>query len=170
MEAKTKEILGRIVIAGIAAWLIALIPTCAHAALTAEQATLVQWRGADYKCRSDPLNDGGACARRDHYSKTLAAHGWARLDHDVWASPDEQMAFALVVRNSPHGDNEIDAVHRAVSDLRGFIPHDDVIVALWREHRESIQWDSPARWAILSEAVREIIAAHDPNDIRFMLN
>lgn len=173
MNARTKNFLGVWFLAAVAAVLIAVIPTCGHAASVAE------WERLNDLCRGAQIEPdrNPDCARREREARALIKAGYIAENHDVWVSQDQYRAWRLIFRTyGAQGQQNVyslmsimpammQAMARAVPLPQLFAIWNDPDIRAWARDA------SPAGWAMMSEGMHQIENAHaQENNVLYTLD
>lgn len=171
MDYRIKRQIGAIVGGAVLALVIALAARDAHADPATVQLIAAFDRVND-ACLGAPLRADGkyapACVERDRAARALGRAGYERSRHDVWfRSADMRTLYALTRVATADARRPEDAPRglRALVRLAGL--SDVELLAIWQQHAPEFRDTDPAAWAVASELIGRISAAH-PNDPRFV--
>ena len=173
MDYRIKRQLGAIVGGAVLALVIVLAARDAHADPAATQLIAAFDRVNDACLGAPTLANGKyapACRERDRAARALERAGYERSRHDVWfRSADMRTLYALTRVAAADARRPEDAPRglRALARVAGL--SDVELLAIWQQHAPEFRDADPTAWAVASELMRQISAAH-PNDPRFMLD
>jgi len=173
MNARTKNIVGVWFLAGVAAILIAIIPTCGHAASIAE------WERQNDHCHGDQImpDENPACKKVVREQAALLREGYVLEDHEVWVSREQFQAWRMTFltygyqaqRNLP---DLMSIMPVMIQSMARAVPLPQLF-AIWNDPdmREWARNTSPAGWAMMSEGMRQVaLSKAQTYDPRFTLS
>jgi hypothetical protein len=152
-------------VAGAAAFLLAVIPTCSQAApfpdMAAERAESIQFELA---CER---NDTRTCnnPRYDEVSKALSAAGWLVYPGKVWINIEQLHAFGRFLQKSEKAAQEdLWATYNARFMLLSYLRSDGritdaQIAAWWRMNRDNVRDQYPGAYAVYYETLDNMVIA-----------
>lgn len=134
------------------------------------------WTNAQYQCASAPLvgaRTNPACMRRDAFAKSLTATGWTQAEHDVWISQADvgNVQYMVMQLDERRNLREIPVMLEAFAAnyLRQLGTPPERLVAVWRLQSAEYRDRWPYGWAVMSELVDRVSAAHR-GDPRFAMD